>query len=112
MIMGNTPLEYPPRPPDDRGDAVNNGLAIAALIFGVFFWPLGIVFGLVSNHEAKAAHRKRSGLAIAGVVLGCVGMAVLLIILVVAASSHPDPTQQYINCVNNAVANGTPPGNC
>jgi hypothetical protein len=29
-----------------------------------------------------------------------------------ADDKPPDPTQQYINCMNNAIANGTPVQNC
>ena len=55
--------------------AQHDGLAVASLIFTFLFWPLGIVFGHASNHNAQVAGRKRSALAVAGLVISYLGMA-------------------------------------
>jgi len=75
--------------PTQRG----NGLAIAALVCGlvglllvpVVLGPLALIFGLVALNRAKqgAPHR---GMAIAGVVLGVVDIALFVFLVVVAAN--------------------------
>lgn len=59
-----------PRP---RHDDPGHGLAVASVVFGVFFAPLGIVLGLVAAHRSSRAGFSRRlaliGVAIGGVVL-------------------------------------------
>jgi peptidyl-prolyl cis-trans isomerase B (cyclophilin B) len=69
----------------------HDGFAIASLVTAFFLPILGIIFGHLSNHRAKLAHRAESGLAVAGLVLGYLFtvISVLVIIIVAAASSTP-----------------------
>jgi heme/copper-type cytochrome/quinol oxidase subunit 2 len=67
----------------------HDGFAIASLVTAFFLPVLGIIFGHLSNHRAKLAHRAKSGLAVAGLVLGYLFavISVLVIIIVAAAAS-------------------------
>ena len=69
----------------------HDGFAIASLVTAFFLPILGIIFGHLSNHRAKLAHRAKSGLAVAGLVLGYLFtvISVLVISIVAAASSTP-----------------------
>ena len=69
----------------------HDGFAIASLVTAFFLPILGIIFGHLSNHRAKLAHRAKSGLAVAGLVLGYLFtvISVLVISSVAAASSTP-----------------------
>ena len=69
--------------------SVHDGLAIASLACAFFVPILGIIFGHVSNHKAKNAGRKRSGLAIAGLILGYIftGIAALIMIIAIAVGA-------------------------
>lgn len=84
----------PAAPP--RGEARNDMLAWAALIGGFIMWPLGILFGHVSNRAAKREHRRRSMLAIVGLVLSYLGMSIVSIVVIAgiagSASSSPAVT--------------------
>jgi hypothetical protein len=85
----------PTIPPQGKGPAEHDGFAIASLVTSFFMPILGIIFGHLSNHRAKLAHRAKSGLAIAGLVLGYLftSIAVLVIAIVAAAaSSTPSST--------------------
>ena len=55
-----------PRP---RHEDPGHGLAVASVVFGVFFAPLGIVLGLVAAHRSSRAGFSR-GLALTGVAIG------------------------------------------
>ncbi|WP_157485720.1 MULTISPECIES: hypothetical protein [unclassified Frigoribacterium] len=56
----------PPRT-DDEG----RGLAIASIVFGVFFAPLGLVFGIVAARRARSAGRPAT-LALTGMVIASI----------------------------------------
>ena len=57
----------------DRLPSAHDGLAVASLICAFFIPPLGVIFGHASDRVAAQEGRRRSGLAVAGIVLGCVG---------------------------------------
>ena len=63
-----------------------DGLAIASLACAFFVPVLGIIFGHVSNHHATKAGREKSGLAIAGLILGYLftGLTALITVIAVA----------------------------
>jgi hypothetical protein len=71
--------------------ATTNGLAVASLIAG-FFWLgwlgsfLAVVFGHVALSQIRATggRQEGNGLAIAGLVLGYMGLATLLLVVLVA----------------------------
>jgi peptidyl-prolyl cis-trans isomerase B (cyclophilin B) len=63
-------------------------MAIAALICGLLFAPLGIIFGHISLSQIRRTGEQGRGLAIAGLVLGYLltALTVLAVVLVVLAS--------------------------
>src|ERR1700682_6476664 len=74
-----------------------SGMAIASLIFGILFlfFPLSIlavVFGHVSLSQIKksAGRLGGRGLAITGLVLGYLGIAMIPLILIIAAIAIPN----------------------
>ena len=72
----------------------HDAFAIISLV-GAFLLPiLGIIFGHLSNHRAKLAHRAKSALAVTGLVLGYVftGITALVIVIAVAVASSTTPS--------------------
>jgi len=66
-----------------------NGFAVASLVLGILwiFWLgslLALVFGFVAKRQIdqSGGTQSGSGLAIAGIVLGCVGACTLLLVLI------------------------------
>ena len=75
---------YPAYPPQ-RG---TNGLAIASLVLGILwlYWIgsiLALVFGYVARRQIRERGEAGNGMAIAGIVLGWIGVATLVILIVV-----------------------------
>ena len=82
----------PERPPsyiedsaaDEHGtDTGPNPLALASLVLGIvwIYWlgsVLAIALGWIALRQIRNDRRAGAGLAIAGIVLGCVGMGVLV----------------------------------
>ena len=73
----------------------NNGLAIASLVLGILWlWWLGsilaLIFGYVALGQIKQRGESGKGMAVAGIVLGWVGVAsgVLVGILIAIAVHH------------------------
>lgn len=66
----------------------HDGFAIASLVTAFFVPILGIIFGHLSNHRAKLAHRAKSALAVTGLVLGYIftGITALIIVIAVAVA--------------------------
>jgi hypothetical protein len=86
---------YPYPPPAKPG---TNGLAIASMVLGIVwvYWigsVLALVFGYVALSQIKNTRQDGWGLAIAGVVLGWVGIGVfvLIIVLGIATSVSSSP---------------------
>lgn len=85
---GVPPVVYAVTPPDRT-----NGLAIASLALG-FLWlywlgsVLAVIFGHIALGQIKRSQGMQSGygLAMAGVILGWIGVGILLLIIVVGAS--------------------------
>ena len=83
---------------------VSNGLAIASMVLGIVwvYWLgsiLAIVFGHVALHQIKRnPHQTGRGMAIAGLVLGYLGVAVLVLVIIAfvaavgSAEVSTDPT--------------------
>lgn len=70
-----------------------NGLAIASMILGiVWVWGIGsilaLIFGYVAMNQIKQRNQSGRGMAIAGTVLGWVGVLLTALIIVAAAESH------------------------
>jgi hypothetical protein len=76
-----------------------NGLAIASLVLGiVWVYGIGAVLALVFGYSAKRqidrsnGQQSGRGMAVAGIVLGWIGVAgILLIIIAAAAASFGNP---------------------
>lgn len=81
----------PPAPQPTR-PVSTNGMAIASLVLGILWiWGLGsilaIVFSCVSRSQMKASQGSEGGrgLAIAGLVLGIVGLSVIVLAVFLTA---------------------------
>ena len=72
-----------------------NGMAIAALVLGiVFIYGVGSILALVFGYQAKGQIDRSNGtetgrgMAVAGIVLGWIGIGLILLIII-AVSSRP-----------------------
>ena len=100
------PVAYPSAPPQYGGgypqqpvyvvQNTTNGMAIASLILGILWlWWLGSVLALIFGYVAKGqidrsgGQESGRGMAIAGIVLGWIGVATLVLIIVFAVSVSP-----------------------
>ena len=79
------------------GPQQTSGLAVASLIFGLLFFifpapVLAVIFGHISNSQIRksAGRLKGKGMALAGMILGYVGIAMIPIILIIAAIAIPN----------------------
>ena len=69
-----------------------NGLSIASMVLGIcwVYWIgsiLALVFGYVARRQIKSSGQKGDGMAIAGIVLGWVGVAVLIVVIIAAVAA-------------------------
>ena len=69
-----------------------NGLAIASLVLGILwlFWLgslVGLILGVVALKQIKSRNQGGRGIAIAGVVLGIVGLVLFVVVLIAGAST-------------------------
>lgn len=79
-----------------------NGLAIAAMVCSFFFWlygigaVLGVVFGFIARSQIKRSGgtQQGKGMALAGIIIGFVGIAVVAaaVIVLVAVVHHCQQT--------------------
>ncbi|MFL5767099.1 MAG: DUF4190 domain-containing protein [Actinomycetota bacterium] len=83
-----------PAPSPDANEPRTNGMAVASLVLGVLWlgWigsVLALIFGYVAKGEIDRSNGRQTGrgLAIAGIVLGWIGVAGGIIAIVVAISS-------------------------
>ncbi|RAX44290.1 DUF4190 domain-containing protein [Arthrobacter sp. AQ5-06] len=67
--------------------AKTNSLAIAALISSFFISLLGIILGHIALNQIKTTGEGGRGLAIAGLVIGYVSIALAIIVLIVIFAS-------------------------
>ncbi|MCL6549942.1 MAG: DUF4190 domain-containing protein [Acidothermus cellulolyticus] len=79
---------------DPRLSPPTNGFAIASLVLGILWlWWIGsilaLIFGYVGLSQIRQRKERGRGLAIAGVVLGWVGIGLLLIDVVAAVAGVP-----------------------
>ena len=72
-----------------QGPTRNNGMAIAALVCGIAGFLclipgiLGIIFGFVAKGQIRQSNgtQRGDGMATAGIVLGCIAVAITVLIL-------------------------------
>ena len=77
---------YPPQPPAALSVSRTNGLAIASMVLGILGVSIvAIILGHVSLNQIKKSGdtQEGRGFAIAGLVLGYIGLALLLIVIAV-----------------------------
>ena len=96
-----------------------NGLAIASLVLGILWLAgfgsiLAVIFGFIARPQMRARNQRGNGLSIAGIVLGFVGIAVLILgIIGVVASNGSEATGLTViaysqPCSGSLFNNGTP----
>jgi hypothetical protein len=99
-VVIDLPGAGPPPPPAPVAPQGNNALAIASLVCGVaqvMLWPLAtipaVVLGHVARHQIRRTGEQGAGLALAGLILGWIGvgfalLAVVAATLIVAATAN------------------------
>lgn len=80
---------YPPMPYMQPAVRKTNGLAIASMVLGILwiYWigsVLALVFGYVARRQIRENNQAGDGMAIAGIVLGWVGVGVFGLFLISA----------------------------
>jgi Domain of unknown function (DUF4190) len=92
-LEGQPPASYPPPgyggyPPPGYGypvrQAATNGLAVASMVLGIvwIYWigsVLALVFGYIARRQIRERDESGGGMAVAGIVLGWVGIAFLVL---------------------------------
>jgi hypothetical protein len=78
---GQPPYGYPGQ------SAGTNGLAIASMVLGILwlYWVgsiLALIFGYVARRQIRERHQSGGGMAVAGIVLGWIGIATLVLVIV------------------------------
>ncbi|TCK21646.1 DUF4190 domain-containing protein [Pseudonocardia endophytica] len=81
---GQYPAPYPYAPPYRP----TNGMAVASLVLGILwiYWIgsiLALIFGYLARQQIRERGEGGDGLAVAGIVLGWIGIGVIVLILVV-----------------------------
>lgn len=87
---GQQPPPYPyphPYPPA----RTTNGMAIASMVLGIVwvYWIgsiLALIFGYLALNEIRRNRQAGEGMAIAGIVLGWIGIGILVIVLLGVAT--------------------------
>jgi hypothetical protein len=69
-----------------------NGMAIASMVLGILwlYWIgsiLALIFGYVARNEIRKNGQSGDGMAIAGIVLGWVGVGILTAVLIIGAAT-------------------------
>ncbi len=87
---GYQPGGYWPQQQAGYAAAKTNALAIVSLVLGIvwFFWIgslVGLILGLIALRQIRERDEGGRGIAIAGIVLGAVGVAILALLIILAA---------------------------
>jgi Domain of unknown function (DUF4190) len=89
-----TPVQWPAPGPGYSQPHTTNGKAIASMVLGIvwLYWVgsiLALIFGYIAKSEIDRSHGTQSGrgMAIAGIVLGYVGLLALVLTIIVAVAN-------------------------
>ena len=111
-----TDQTQPPLYTQERTAQGTNGLAVASFVLSLVTLCgigslLGVIFGHISLGQIKRKPQGGRGLAIAGLVLGYLGLAaaVLIVVLLIAASSDTSSTGSTKNGVKSLSGNQAHP---
>jgi hypothetical protein len=69
-----------------------NGLAIASMVVGILwlYWVgsiLALIFGYIARGQIRQRQEAGDGMAIAGIVLGWIGIATLVLVIILAVAA-------------------------
>ena len=62
-----------------------NTLAVLALVMAFVFSPVGLVLGIVARRQIRETHEQGDGLALAGIIVGGIGTALVVLAFLVFA---------------------------
>jgi hypothetical protein len=82
----NAPYGYTPYAPAQS----TNGFAIASMVLGILwiYWIgsiLAIIFGFIAMSQIKERNQSGRGMAIAGLILGFIGIGTLVLVILIVA---------------------------
>lgn len=103
------PGSIPPSPPVGAGPLPagpsnrTNATAIAALVFAILFWPVGIILGHIARRSIRRTGEKGGGLAIAALIVGYVWGGITVLLVVLAVFSNANQGFNNLNTLQNAV---------
>lgn len=113
---GNTPGQYPGQPAPSLEPPKGKALAITALVLGILallsFWTFvggyllgaaAIIVGVIALMKARSGRAGGRGLAIAGVILGALGLIAAIIMTVLGVMVFRDSGgTDFLDCVSKA----------
>jgi hypothetical protein len=88
------PPSYPPPPPKSAG---TNWMAVASLVCSLFGWLLfigsifGLIFGFVALNQIKQRGQRGRGMALAGIIIGGILLALWIGIGILRATARHTP---------------------
>ena len=82
------PVGYPYAPPQRT-----NGMAIASMVLGILwiYWIgsiLALIFGYIARNQIRERGEGGAGMAMAGIVLGWIGVGFLIIVIIAGVASY------------------------
>jgi hypothetical protein len=81
--------QYPPAYYQHQQARTVNGLAIASMVLGIIwiYWIgsiLALIFGYIARNQIRERNQSGGGMAIAGIVLGWIGVGTLCLVILLA----------------------------
>jgi hypothetical protein len=96
-------VTYTPTPVQQRP---TSGLAIAALLTGIFFWPAGIIISPIALSKIKKSGDGGRGMALAGLIISIValiGTVIAIIVTVIATTVVVGAGTAAVGAMNESV---------